>query len=128
MKKKGTPKSVEEYIANYPEDIQVKLKKIRTIILENVPDVEELISYQMPAYKYLGVLVYFGAHKNHIGFYPLPSAIKAFKKELVNYQTSRGAIQFPLDQPLPIELIGTMVSFRIAENEDKAIMKKRKKK
>ena len=68
MKKKGIAKNVEEYIANYPEDIQVKLKHIREIILEIVPEVEELISYHMPAYKYLGRLVYFGAYKNHIGF------------------------------------------------------------
>jgi len=126
MKKKGTPKDVVEYIANFSKPIQIRLAQIRAIILENAPDAEEGISYQMPAYKYLGVLVYFGAHKQHIGFYPLPSAVKAFKEELSTYYTSRGAIQFPHDQPLPIDLIGAMVSFRVAENENKAVLKKKK--
>lgn len=125
MKKGITAKTVEEYIAKFPKIIQAKLNEIRAIILENAPDAEEHISYKMPAYKYLGVLVYFGANKNHLGFYPLPSAVKAFAKELAPYPTSRGAIQLPYDQPLPSDLIAAIVSFRVVENERKAIQKKK---
>jgi len=119
MRLEVVPKNVDEYIANFSEPIQIRLAQIRTIILENIPDAEEGISHQMPAYKYLGSLAYFGAHKEYIGFYPLPSAVKAFKEELSPYYTSRGAIQFPNDQPIPTDLISAIIAFRITENEER---------
>jgi uncharacterized protein YdhG (YjbR/CyaY superfamily) len=120
-------KSVDEYIANFPADIQDILQKLRKVIKEAAPGATEKISYQMPAYDLFGNLVYFAVHKKHIGFYPTPSAIEAFKKELSGYKGSKGAVQFPLGQPLPDELIKRIVKFRVAENEGKAEGKLKKK-
>lgn len=113
------PKSVDEYISWFPEETQELLEKIRTAIIEAAPDAEEVISYSMPGYKLNGQLVWFAGFKNHIGFYPRgSSAIIAFEKELTKYKTSKGAIQFPKDKPLPIALIKKMVNYRVAENHD----------
>ncbi len=120
-------KSVDEYIANFPADIQDILQKLRKVIKEAAPGATEKISYQMPAYDLFGNLVYFAVHKKHIGFYPTPSAIEAFKKELSGYKGSKGAVQFPLGQPLPDDLIKRIVKFRVAENEGKAEGKLKKK-
>lgn len=118
---------VEEYVSIFPEEIRELLQSIRTAIKEAAPEAEEVISYNMPAYKYYGILVYFAAYKNHIGFYPGSSLInEVFKKDLVKYKTSKGTIQFPLDQQLPLKLIKKIVKFRVRYNLDKAKTKKSK--
>lgn len=118
---------VEEYVSIFPEEIRELLQSIRTAIKEAAPEAEEVISYNMPAYKYYGILVYFAAYKNHIGFYPGSSLItEVFKKDLVKYKTSKGTIQFPPDQQLPLKLIKKIVKFRVRYNLDKAKTKKSK--
>ena len=111
------PTSVDAYISGFPEETQRLLQQVRAAIKEMAPKAEEVISYGMPGYKMNGMLVWFAAFKNHIGFYPRgSSAIEAFSKELEEYKTSKGAIQFPMDKPLPIALIKKIVKFRLAEN------------
>jgi uncharacterized protein YdhG (YjbR/CyaY superfamily) len=112
--------NVDDYISGFPKDTQALLKQLRTVIKKAVPDAEELISYQMPAYKYFGVLVYFAGYKKHIGFYPTALGIERFKKELSPYKGAKGSVQFPLDKPLPLELITRIVTFRAKENKEKA--------
>ena len=116
---------VDHYIANFPEATQMLLDQLRAIIKKAAPKATESISYMMPAYKYEGALVYFGGYKKHIGFYPMPAAIAAFKKELSAYNLSKGTVQFPLDKPLPVSLISKIVKFRVAENLQKAKLKKK---
>jgi uncharacterized protein YdhG (YjbR/CyaY superfamily) len=118
--KKDRPATIDEYIAQFPEDVQQILTRIRAVIHEAAPQAVERISYQMPAFYLKGNLVYFGAHKQHIGFYPTGSGIEAFKEEVAAYKGSKGAVQFPLDEPIPYELISKMVKFRVAENLKKA--------
>ena len=125
---KKTPQSIDEYISNFPEDVQGKLDKLRAVIHEAAPHAEEKISYQMPTYALEGNLVHFAAYKKHIGFYPTPSGIENFKSELSAYKTSKGTIQFPLDEPIPYELVKEIVTFRVKENLDKAEAKRKKKK
>ena len=108
--------TVDEYISAFPADVQAKLKSLRRAIRKAAPQAEEGISYQMPAFKLNGNLVYFAAYKNHIGFYPTSSGIEAFKKELSPYKWSKGAIQFPLDKPVPFDLVERIVVFRAKEN------------
>ena len=127
MKTTWIAKNVDEYIANYPINIQKKLEEVRATIKKAVPQAEEVISYQMPAFSYKGVLVYFAAQTNHIGLYPTASGVETFKKELANYKTSKGAIQFPHDEPLPLDLITKIVVFRLQENLKKAELKAGKK-
>ena len=117
--KQAAPSSIDEYIAQFPEDIQQKLQEIRAVIHEAAPEATEKISYQMPTFYLRGNLVHFAAFKNHIGFYPVPSGIAAFEPELAPYKRSKGAVQFPLDQPIPTELISRIVQFRVAENLQK---------
>lgn len=112
-----TSKNVDQYIAQFPQDIQFVLQNIRTIIKQAAPDAEEIISYQMPAYKQNGMLVYFAANKNHLGFYPTSSGIDNFKDELQWYRTGRGSIQFPYNKPIPFELIAKIVIFKVEENK-----------
>ena len=126
--KQAAPSSIDEYIAQFPEDIQQKLQEIRAVIHEAAPEATEKISYQMPTFYLRGNLVHFAAMKNHIGVYPAPSGITAFEKELAGYKTSKGAIQFPLDKPLPLKLVADIVAFRVQENREKALQKKSKKK
>ncbi len=116
----ATSKSVDEYISGFPPDIKEKLETIRKAIKESAPDAEETISYRMPAFKQNGVLVYFAAFKDHIGFFPTASGIEAFKHELSGYKWSKGTIQFPMDKPLPVDLVKRIVKFRVAENAKKA--------
>lgn len=111
--------TVDEYIAMFPIEVQIKLKKMRELIKKAAPKAEESISYGMPAYKLNGPLVYFGGFKDHIGFFAVPSGIAAFKDELVGYKTSKGTIQFPLEKPLPSLLITRIVKFRVKENLEK---------
>ncbi|GAB1157820.1 DUF1801 domain-containing protein [Paenibacillus illinoisensis] len=118
---------VDEYISGFAPDVQVRLQVLRQIIREAAPNAEEKISYQMPTYALHGNLVHFAAYKNHIGFYPAPSGIEAFRDELSVYKGAKGSVQFPLNQPLPEELIRRIVEFRVKENVEKAAEKKRKK-
>ena len=108
--------NVDEYIAGFPKATQKLLKQLRTTIKKAAPEAEEVISYQMPAYNLYGKLVYFAGYEKHIGFYPMPSAIENFKKQLDNYNTSKGTVQFPLDEPLPLSLITKITVFRAKEN------------
>ena len=105
---------IDNYISNFPPNTQQALVQLREIIREAAPDAEETISYKMPAYRKNKILVYFAGYKNHIGFYPTASGIDAFKDKLSAYKWSKGAVQFPIDKPLPIELISRMVKFRVA--------------
>ena len=122
------PKTINEYIANFPKDIQDVLEKVRAKITAAAPKAEETINYGMPTFTLYGNLVYFAAHKNHIGFYPTPSGIEKFKKELSVYEGAKGSVQFPLDKPIPYDLIGKIVTFRVKENLERAEAKGKKKK
>jgi uncharacterized protein YdhG (YjbR/CyaY superfamily) len=124
---KTSPATIDEYIANFPKDIQVILKKIRVTIKNAAPKAEEAIKYQMPTFVLNGNLVHFAAFKNHIGFYPVPTGIEKFKKELSVYKGAKGSVQFPLEQPIPYELIGKITKFRVRENLEKAKVKGKKK-
>lgn len=124
---KITLESIDEYISQFAPEVQDKLKMIRTVIKEAAPEAEEKISYQMPTFALHGNLVHFAAFKKHIGFYPAPRGIEAFREELSVYKGAKGSVQFPLDQPLPFELISRIVQFRVAENIKKAEAKLKKK-
>ena len=117
-------KNVSEYIAAQPKAVQAALNKLRSTIRSAAPEAEEVISYQMPAYKHHGMLVYFAVWPAHIGFYPTPGGIEAFKKELAAYDMSKGTIKFPLDKTIPYSLISKIVKYRVKENEMKASLKK----
>lgn len=121
---KNIPKNIEEYIAGFPKDIQQILNELRETIINAAPEAAEVISYQMPAYRLNGILVYFAAMKNHIGFYPTSSGINAFQKELTPYKSGKGSVQFPIDHPLPLSLISKIVRFRVEENSSKAKIKR----
>ncbi len=112
--------SIDEYIATFPEETQKILKEIRATIKAAAPDAEEKISYQMPTFTLKGNLVHFAAFKKHIGFYPVPTGIEKFKKELAAYESGKGSVQFPLDEPIPYDLISRIVKFRVKENLAKA--------
>ena len=120
MEAKITYESIDDYISKFPPEIQEILSTIRKVIKETAPDAIEKISYQMPTFALHGNLVHFAAFKNHIGFYPTPNGIDAFKEELSGYKGAKGSIQFPLHQPMPYELISKIVKFRVAENIKKA--------
>ena len=113
-----TTNEIDIYIETFPENVQKKLHELRTIIKNAAPNADEIISYKMPSYKQFSTLVYFAGYKNHIGFYPHSSSIKHFEKEIQKYKNSKGAIQFPLDKPLPKELITKIVQFRVQEDLD----------
>lgn len=119
-------KTVDQYIGDFPKPTQAMLQELRSTIKKAAPKAEEVISYNMPAFRLNGVLVYYAGNKAHIGFYPLPSAIIAFKKELESFVTSKGAIQFPLDKKLPLTLVKNIVKFRMLENEEKMKQKAKK--
>jgi uncharacterized protein YdhG (YjbR/CyaY superfamily)/TfoX/Sxy family transcriptional regulator of competence genes len=124
--KQHTNKSInpiDKYITTFPIAIQKLLEQLRQTILKTAPKAQEVISYKIPAYKYHGMLVYFAGYENHIGFYPTPSGIEKFKKELSEYKTAKGSIQFPIDKPLPLKLISKIVKFRVKENQEKAEVK-----
>jgi len=122
---KNTPRTIDAYIAGFPTIIQEILEKMRETIKKAAPGAVETISYQMPTFALHGNLVHFAAHKNHIGFYPAPSGIVAFKEDLKGFKSSKGAVQFPIDKPLPVELIFEIVKFRVIENLEKAEAKKK---
>lgn len=125
---KTIPKSIDEYILQFPTHIQEILQMLRKVIKETAPDAQEKISYQMPTFYLDGNLVHFAAFKNHIGFYPTPSAIELFKDELSKFKGGKGSVQFPIEEPIPYELIIEIVRFRVAENIKKAKEKSKKKK
>jgi uncharacterized protein YdhG (YjbR/CyaY superfamily) len=119
MKNTKVPENIDDYIAGFPKSVKESLVKLRETIRKAAPDAEEKISYQMPMFKQKGVLAYFAVHTNHIGFYPGPSAIHAFKEELTGYSTSTGTVQFPLGKPLPLKLISQMIKYKVKENLEK---------
>lgn len=119
------PSTIDEYIASFPDDVKTLLEHMRQTIKKAAPTAEETISYQMPTFKLNGKnLVHFAAFKHHIGFYPIPSGITAFQKELSVYKQGKGSVQFPLDKPMPYDLVKKIVLFRV--NETLGLMKERK--
>ncbi|MDP2038262.1 MAG: DUF1801 domain-containing protein [Ignavibacteria bacterium] len=119
MNPRTKPQNIDEYILSFPKDVQAMLESLRQTIRKAAPKAEEVISYQMPAFKQNGVLVYFAAFKNHIGFYPTSSGIAAFKEEISKYKNSKGAVQFPIDKKLPLGLVTKIVKYRVKENLSK---------
>lgn len=109
--------SMDAYIQSFPEDIQEKLRAIRSLVRTIVPEAKEKFSYGMPTFFYKGNLVHFAAYHGHIGFYPTPSGIETFATELSMYKSAKGSVQFPLDKPLPLELLGRIIAYRKVENE-----------
>jgi len=108
--------TIDEYIAQFPPEIRTRLESLKNVIREAAPEAGEKISYNMPTFTLNGNLVHFAAQKNHIGFYPTPSGIEKFKDKLSEYKSSKGAVQFPNDRPLPLDLIREIVAFRVSEN------------
>lgn len=125
---KNSSELINDYILKFPPEIQEILNTLRKVIKESAPDAKEKISYQMPTFELHGNLVHFAAFKNHIGFYPAPSGIEAFKQDLSEYKGAKGSVQFPIDKPLPYPLISRIVKFRVAENITKQAESKLKKK
>jgi len=121
------PTNMDEYIAGFPKSVQDILQKIRETIAAAAPEAEETINYRMPTFKLKGNLVHFAAYKNHIGFYPAPSGLDAFKNEISLYKNAKGSVQFPIDLPIPYDLITKIVKFRLDENIKKAANKGKKK-
>ncbi len=122
-----TPTTIDEYIAGFPPDVRDILQKIRVTIRKAAPGAAETIKYRMPTFTLNGNLVYFAAFEKHIGFYPIPTGIEAFKKELSAYEQGKGSVQFPLDKPIPYALISRIVKFRVKENLNKAQAKGKKR-
>jgi uncharacterized protein YdhG (YjbR/CyaY superfamily) len=120
-------KNVDEYIIVFPKETQKILEQIRETVKKAAPDAEEIISYGMPSYKQKGRLLYFAAFKNHIGFYPMTTGIEAYKDRLFDYKWAKGSIQFPIDKPMPLELIAKIVKFRVNENLEKSNNTKKKR-
>ena len=120
--------TIDTFIAQFPEDVQLILQKVRRTIHEEAPEAQEAIKYGMPTFTLYGNLVHFAAFKNHIGFYPAPSGIDAFEPQLSKYRTGKGTIQFPMGEPIPYELIRKVVAYRVQENTQKAQAKAAKKK
>jgi uncharacterized protein YdhG (YjbR/CyaY superfamily) len=117
--KKARPTTIDEYISAAPKAAQKKLREMRACIRKSAPGAQEGMKWGMPAFSYRRILVVFAAHKHHIGFYPTPSAVKAFTKELSRFATARGSIQFPLEKPLPLPLIRKITAFRVQESLEK---------
>ena len=122
---KVTPKTIDEYIANFPKDVQEVLEKIRMTIRKTAPDAKETIKYQMPTFTLAGNLVYFAAFKKHIGFYPPVKGMVKFKDELSAYEGPKGSLIFRLDKPIPYELISEIVKFRVLEIQERTESKKK---
>lgn len=121
-----TSSKIDDYIARFPPDVQQLLKQVRATIKETAPEAQETIKYAMPAFVLQGDLVYFAAFKTHIGFYATPTAHESFQAELSAYKTGKGSVQFPLDQPMPLDLIARMVAFRVQQNLEKTALKTKK--
>ncbi len=123
---KNVSRAIDEYISQFSPDIQEKLKTLRKVIKEAAPEAEEKISYRMPAYHLNGPLVYFAAFKDHISVFPTGSPMEGFSEDLSGYRTAKGTLQFPLDKPMPYDLIWKIVKFRVAENLKKPRAKSKK--
>lgn len=121
------PNSVDDYIAQFPTDVQQQLQELRSTIRKTAPDAEELMSYGIPAYKQYGMIAYFAGYKNHVGFYATPNTNKAFTKALAAYKQGKGSVQFPLNKPLPLKLVSQMVAFNVNEKTLKHTAKKKTK-
>lgn len=119
------PSNIDDYIAIFPDEVQKMLEQVRVTIRQAAPLAGEIISYGMPAFKLNGILVWFAAYSKHIGFYPKASGIEVFKKELSIYKNAKGSVQFPLNKPLPLDLIAEIVKFRLSEDLQKQKLKKR---
>jgi uncharacterized protein YdhG (YjbR/CyaY superfamily) len=126
--KANQARTIDEYIADFPEDIQKLLEKVREAIKKTVPEAGETIKYGIPTFTLKGNLVHFAAYKNHIGFYPAPREAEEFKKELSAYEGGKGTVQFPLDKPLPLALIKKMVKFRVKKQLESVKLKVKKRK
>jgi uncharacterized protein YdhG (YjbR/CyaY superfamily) len=118
--------TIDDYIADFPPDVQAILKKLRATIRKAAPDAEEAMKYRLPTFVLNGNLVHFGAFKKHIGFYATPTGNEKFRKELAVYEGAKGSVQFPLDKPIPYDLVSRMVKFRVKENLEKAAAKRKK--
>ena len=116
--------NIDNYIASFPEETQELLERLRLTIKKAAPEAQETINYGIPTFTLKGNLVHFAAFKNHIGFYPTPSGIETFKKDLSAYDGAKGSVKFPIDKPIPFELISRIVKFRVKENQEKATNKK----
>ncbi len=125
---KAASQTIDDYVAGFPPEVQAILQQIRQIVHDAAPEAEEAIKYQMPTFVLHGNLVHFAAYRQHIGFYPTPSATEAFQQALAPYKGGKGSIRFPLDQPIPYDLIRQIVAFRVAENQARAETKTRRKK
>ena len=125
---KPATKEIDTYIASFPEDVRAVLEKIRKTIRKAAPNAEEIMNYGIPTFTLEGNLVHFAGFKNHIGFYPAPSGIEKFKKELSKYDGAKGSVQFPLDKPIPYDLISKIATFRVKENLLRAEAKREKRK
>ena len=125
---RGSPQTIDAYIAGFPYDIQAILQNIRRTIREVAPDAQEAIKYHMPTFILHGNLVHFAAFKQHIGLYPTPSGITQFKEELAPYAGAKGSVRFPLDRPIPFDLIRKIVQFRVQENMERAAAKRKQRK
>ena len=128
LNKQELSKNITDYISRFPPEIQTLLEKIRITIRKAAPGAEETISYGIPTFRLNGNLVHFAAFKKHVGFYPAPSAIRAFQNELATYKSSKGAVQFPVEKPIPQTLISKIVKFRVKENLNKSVSKPKLKK
>ena len=122
--KQKQPTTIDEYIADFPKDVQERLQKVRAAIKKAAPDAEEAIKYQIPTFVLNGNLIHFAGYKNHIGLYPGSRPIEEFKDELTKYRLAKGTVQFPLDKPLPLGLIGRMTKFCVKRNLEKAASRK----
>lgn len=121
----SAPRTIDQYIAGFPPEVQEILQEIRMTIEEAAPGAQETIKYRMPTFTLKGNLVHFAAFKQHIGFYPVPSGIEAFKEDLSPYKVGKGSVQFPLDKPIPLDLIRRIVEFRVKENLARAEAKRK---
>jgi uncharacterized protein YdhG (YjbR/CyaY superfamily) len=124
---RGSPRNIDEYIAGFPRDVRETLGQIRTTIKKAAPDADEAIKYRIPTFVLNENLVHFAAFRNHVGFYPTPSGIEKFKDELSSYEGAKGSVQFPLDEPMPLSLIGKIVRFRAKEVRAKSAARRRSK-
>jgi len=124
-KDQKAPPTIDEYIAGFSAQVREILEKVRLTIRKAAPDAKEKISYQIPTFTLEGNLVHFGAFKTHVGFYPTSTGIERFKRELFAYESSKGSVRFPLNQPIPFNLISQIVKFRVRENLERAEAKRR---
>lgn len=122
-----TARDIDDYISAFPEPVRQRLDKVRATIRKAAPDAEETIKYAIPTFTLNGNLVHFAAFQGHIGFYPTPDGIEAFKKELARYKAAKGSVQFPLDEPLPLDLIRRIVEFRVRQSGEKQAPRAKKR-